>query len=153
MRHLPTSLFLIALLAIPLAAGAQVYKWTDANGTVHYADAPPKQGDNYEKVDPDLDSGRAERTSDSNAATNSDEETSDNDTSARATASRPNEKQKDTPENRNKLCDRVSQNIDQLQSNGPVITRDENGAQQVMDEDARKQRLQQARQRKKQYCQ
>jgi len=37
------------LLVAPLVA-AQAYKWTDANGTVHYSDAPPPQGTKYNKV-------------------------------------------------------------------------------------------------------
>ncbi|KAB7623222.1 DUF4124 domain-containing protein [Alkalilimnicola sp. S0819] len=32
------------LLALPLLATAQVYKWTDENGQVHYGSQPPKQG-------------------------------------------------------------------------------------------------------------
>jgi glutaredoxin len=33
----------LLLLASCLPAGAQVYKWTDAQGTVHYTDTPPPQ--------------------------------------------------------------------------------------------------------------
>jgi len=32
---------LAGLLALPLAAGAQVFKWTDSSGKTHYGDAPP----------------------------------------------------------------------------------------------------------------
>ncbi|MDR2239900.1 MAG: DUF4124 domain-containing protein [Zoogloeaceae bacterium] len=38
------SFCLPALLALPLAAGAQpLYKWVDKNGKVHYSDQPPPQ--------------------------------------------------------------------------------------------------------------
>jgi glutaredoxin len=33
----------LVLLAVAGAAAAQVYKWTDAQGTVHYSDTPPQQ--------------------------------------------------------------------------------------------------------------
>lgn len=35
----PGMFIVLALLAIP--AGAEIYKWTDAQGTVHYGDRPP----------------------------------------------------------------------------------------------------------------
>lgn len=35
------TLFLILALGLPLTAAADVYKWTDASGHVHYSDQPP----------------------------------------------------------------------------------------------------------------
>lgn len=46
MNRLPAlSLTLCALLlpALAIAANPQMYKWTDAQGVVHYSDQPPKQ--------------------------------------------------------------------------------------------------------------
>ncbi|MCE7893648.1 MAG: DUF4124 domain-containing protein, partial [Sorangiineae bacterium PRO1] len=40
---------IVLMLALPAFAG-QVYKWTDAKGTVHYSDAPPPQGAHYSRV-------------------------------------------------------------------------------------------------------
>jgi glutaredoxin len=40
---LPGLLCLLACLPAQLPAAAQVYKWTDAQGTVHYGDTPPQQ--------------------------------------------------------------------------------------------------------------
>jgi hypothetical protein len=39
----------LALVAGPVAA-AQVYKWKDANGVVHYADTPPPKGTESSQV-------------------------------------------------------------------------------------------------------
>ena len=36
-------LLLLALLIAPLPAGAEVYKWTDAQGRLHYSDSPPPE--------------------------------------------------------------------------------------------------------------
>jgi glutaredoxin len=36
-------LLLLALLALPLAATAEIYRWTDAQGKVHYSDSPPPE--------------------------------------------------------------------------------------------------------------
>jgi hypothetical protein len=42
----------LLLCSLPLAASAQqIYKWTDANGQVHFSQNPPKQG-NYQNVTP-----------------------------------------------------------------------------------------------------
>ena len=40
---------LLLLIAIPLASFAEIYKWIDADGHVHYGDAP-KEKDKAEKV-------------------------------------------------------------------------------------------------------
>ncbi|HET9680217.1 MAG TPA: DUF4124 domain-containing protein [Gammaproteobacteria bacterium] len=46
------SLLALALLATPLAA--QVYRWVDENGKVHYTDSPPPSEDAKEAKLPDL---------------------------------------------------------------------------------------------------
>jgi glutaredoxin len=42
-RHWLPGLLLLAALPAHFPAAAQVYKWTDAQGTVHYGDTPPPQ--------------------------------------------------------------------------------------------------------------
>lgn len=53
MRFAPFSVSLVlaaaSLAFAPHADAAEVYKWTDANGVTHYADAPP-DGQKYERV-------------------------------------------------------------------------------------------------------
>ena len=34
---------LLALLIVPLLASSEVYKWTDAQGRIHYSDSPPPE--------------------------------------------------------------------------------------------------------------
>jgi len=41
----------LLLCSLPLAASAQIYKWTDASGQVHFSQNPPKEG-NYQDVTP-----------------------------------------------------------------------------------------------------
>jgi len=36
-------LLLFALLIAPLATSAEIYKWTDAQGRLHYSDNPPRE--------------------------------------------------------------------------------------------------------------
>jgi hypothetical protein len=42
---------LLVLLLLPLLAHSQVYRWTDAKGTVHYSNSPPPQGVKATKLD------------------------------------------------------------------------------------------------------
>lgn len=46
---LPAALVLAACLYAPRGEAADVYKWVDANGVTHYADAPPED-QKYERV-------------------------------------------------------------------------------------------------------
>lgn len=41
----------VALLMLPLLCQAQVYRWTDARGTVHYSNSPPPQGVKATRLD------------------------------------------------------------------------------------------------------
>ena len=45
-RLLPVALSL--LLGVGLATAGDIYRWTDADGRVHYGDQPPPQGTSYE---------------------------------------------------------------------------------------------------------
>lgn len=41
-------LVLVSALFVPLTAGAQVYKWVDANGVTHYGERPPEKAKSKE---------------------------------------------------------------------------------------------------------
>ncbi len=145
MRRLPLSLLLLALAGLPPAAGAQVYKWTDANGTVHYADAPPANGTSYQNV-----KTRTHTPADpvhTAPARSPDEK----DASGHDGAARP-ERVPDTPENRHKLCDNLTSNIQLLESDRVVVTRDGDGHEKAISDDGREQELARARQQYDRFC-
>ena len=130
------------LLVAPLAA-AQAYKWTDANGTVHYSDAPPPQGTKYNKV---TTSGSVEPVAAPEASSANNAESTSN--------SQPQAKPQpmaDTPENRAKLCANLKSNIDMLKGNGPVVMQ-EGDQQKVINADQRKQQQASAEGQYQQYC-
>lgn len=130
------------LLVAPLVA-AQAYKWTDANGTVHYSDAPPPQGTKYNKV----------TTSGSVEPLAAPEATSSNNAEP-ASHPQPPAKQlpmADTPENRAKLCANLKSNMDMLKGNGPVVMQ-EGDQQKVINADQRKQQQATAEAQYQQYC-
>lgn|GEM_PF-414565 len=129
------------LLVAPLVA-AQAYKWKDANGTVHYSDAPPPQGTNYSKV---TTTGSVEPLVTPAPAAS-------NDSSAEVPASKSNSQpMADTPENRTKLCANLKTNMETLKSSGPVVM-EENGQQKVINGDQRKQQQATAQAQYQQYC-
>jgi hypothetical protein len=47
------------LLALPLVAHAQVYRWVDAKGTVHYSNSAPPQGVKASRLDIEAKAGAA----------------------------------------------------------------------------------------------
>jgi Domain of unknown function (DUF4124) len=131
-RFLP----IVLLLIVPLAS-AQVYKWTDAGGIVHYSDAPPTQGVKFQNVhttgtvDPLVPPAPATSTA----------------KPAGATAAAL-----DTPENRAKLCGQLQSNIDLLLKPTPVTTDAPGGKRITLEGDQRKQALTSAQDQYKQYC-
>jgi hypothetical protein len=143
MRRIMPPLLLILLLALPLAVAAQVYKWTDSSGTVHFSDSPPPQGTKYTNV----------KTSRSAAAT----PVAGTPAPAAATdADQPAEKPErieDTPENRSKLCTDLKANIALLQGGQPLTVDDDKGQRVAMPDERRRQELATAEGQAKQYCQ
>jgi len=54
-QQLGTGLMLAAMLLVP--AGAEIFKWTDEQGRVHYGDKPPEKGARSVDVDPGTSNG------------------------------------------------------------------------------------------------
>ena len=137
-------LIALALLLLAPLATAQVYKWTDAGGTVHYSEAPPAQGTKYSKVtttgtvEPLAKPAHQANTEDSSGGSN--EPT----TAPKAVA--------DTPENRKSLCESLKSNLAALQGSGPVVM-EKDGKPSALDAAQRKQQADTAQAQYNQYCQ
>ncbi len=148
MRHRLPLLLLLALAGLPLAAGAQVYKWTDANGTVHYADAPPAGGAKYQDVKVATHTTSAPDTPQTTTASRPDDKAAGGD----GDATQPPSRVEDTPDNRKKLCDNLDANIKLLTSDRVVVTQDADGHEKAMSDDGREQQLAQARRQQAKFC-
>ena len=127
------------LLVAPLAAAQQIYKWTDAMGTVHYSQSAPPAGIHFQQVKL---AGGVEST-DAPAAQAADDESP-------APADNP-APVADTPANRAKLCTTLKSNLAALQGSGPVVMQ-EDGKPAVLDETQRKQQVDTANAQYQQYC-
>ncbi len=127
------------LLAAPLAL-AQVYKWTDAAGTVHFSQSPPPQGTRYQTMP--VPGGQAPG--------------GDEPAPAPAAAPAPAPAGKagvaDTPDNRSKLCSDLAGNISLLQSGQPLTVDDDQGNRTAMDDARRQQELANAQDQYRQFC-
>lgn len=144
MRRL--SIALALLLVAPLAF-AQVYKWTDAHGTVHYSETPPPTGTKYSQVSVNTGSSEPAGGDNASAATSS----SASAPSQSGGNNAPQGPVEDTPENRAKLCTSLKANIGTLQGSGPVVMSN-GGQQQLLNADQRKQQLDASQSQYSEYC-
>jgi hypothetical protein len=130
------SLALLCTVVAAHAAPTQVYKWTDANGVVHYSEAPPPpttpkvetvhvSGDDRAHAAESADAGSGDKPKDATAAN-----------ASPANAAVPN-----TPENRAKECQMARNNLTLLQSNAPVNVVGADGKTQPMEDSSRQARI------------
>lgn len=137
-------LIAVALLLLSPLATAQVYKWTDAQGTVHYSEAPPAQGTTYSKV---TTTGTVEPLSKSSPRPHTED----------SSEPRPEPKPAptpvaDTPANRKTLCASLQSNLATLQGSDPVVM-EKDGKPNALDAAQRKQQIDTAQAQYNQYCQ
>jgi len=137
------SLIVVALLLVaPLAVAQQIYKWTDAKGTVHYSQSAPPEGTRFQQVKL---AGGVE--SPATPAAQPAAETAP----APAIAPAPAGPVADTPDNRAKLCATLKSNLATLQGSGPVVMQ-ENGKPALLDDAQRKQQVESANAQYQQFC-
>ncbi|MEW9624276.1 DUF4124 domain-containing protein [Rhodanobacter geophilus] len=138
---MPRSLIAVALLLVaPLAVAQQIYKWTDAKGTVHYSQSAPAEGTRYQQVKLTGGVESADAPAPQPAA---------DDTPALAAA--PAAPVADTPANRAKLCATLKSNLATLQGSGPVVMQ-ESGKPALLSDAQRKQQTATASAQYQQYC-
>jgi Domain of unknown function (DUF4124) len=130
-------LLLLALLAACSAQAAEVYKWTDANGIVHYSDAPPPaDASQVEKMRVGGGVVSATATPMANDDAAADPDKAKPPAPPAQTALDPN------VENMAKLCSQARTNLQMLQSaNNVALPNPTDGTPQVMDDQARQARL------------
>lgn len=142
MHRLPIA---VALLLLAPLATAQVYKWTDASGTVHYSQAPPTQGTKYSQV---TTTGTVQPLAKPPTPAVETRESADGGSNEANGA----QKVADTPENRKTLCASLQSNLAALQGSGPVVLQ-KDGKATALDAAQRKQQISTAQAQYNQYCQ
>ena len=140
------SIALVLLLVAPLAT-AQVYKWIDAQGTVHYSETPPPVGTKYSQVTVSGSDQPPAAASDSSSSSAGSSGSASNGNSPSSQQLMP-----DTPANRTKLCATLKNSIGTLQGAAPVVMQDAQGQSQLLNPDQRKQQLDATQSQFQQYC-
>jgi len=135
------SLIAAALMLLTPLAVAQVYKWTDSHGTVHYSQTAPAAGVDFKRI----------RTVQSVAVPTEDPEAQT--PASPSTQSTPASSQPvaDTPANRKTLCDSLQANLKMLRGSGPVVMQ-QNGKPTALDDTGRKQQISADEAQYQQYC-
>jgi predicted flap endonuclease-1-like 5' DNA nuclease len=137
------SLIAATLMLLTPLAMAQVYKWTDSQGIVHYSQTAPATGVDFKKI----------TTAASNAAATpepaQESQPAPARTQAAAAASQPIA---DTPANRKTLCDSLQANLTMLKGTGPVVLQ-QDGKSTALDDTQRRQQITADEAQYEQYCQ
>jgi hypothetical protein len=141
-------LFLVAL-ALSAHAQAELYKWTDAQGKLHYSDQPPTV--NVQTVKTPA-RGQAETTEQATQTLNAREQDYQkrrkDAEEARAKADKEAEQARIQREN----CDQARSNLDRLQNTPRVYTTNAAGQRVYMDDTARANALANSQQAVSEYC-
>jgi len=142
------SLIAMALMLLPPLAGAQVYKWTDAHGTVHYSQTAPDKGVSFQQIKT---TGDATHAQDDDAM----EPVAESATPEAAPATQPapaaSQAIADTPDNRRMLCDSLQSNLAVLKGSTPVVV-NQDGKSTALDDSQRQQKIADTEAQYAQYC-
>ncbi|MBN8885965.1 MAG: DUF4124 domain-containing protein [Rudaea sp.] len=141
--RLAVMLALATVLASGVAAAAELYKWTDSKGVVHYSDTPPPKGGEAPqrlRLNGTESPTKPDPTAEQKAAA---------ETEAGKAAEATPTTLPDTPENRKRFCEQAQAQLDLLQSKFQVA--DSNG--KPLDDKTRAERTAQAKQAATTYCQ
>jgi hypothetical protein len=149
----PRLLLLVLLAAGASASAAQVYSWTDANGTKHFSDSPPPPSVNAQKIKVrgalTTDEGTQPATQPANTDAPKPPESAPSAAGATASA----KPLVDSPENRAKQCNLAKSNLALLQSQFQVSSpAGDDGKTAVLDDAGRKQALDKAADQVSFYC-
>ena len=136
------SLIAVALMLLTPLAVAQVYKWTDSHGTVHYSQTAPTSGVDFKRI----------KTVESTAAPAQDAETQTPAVAETQPAPASSQPIADTPANRKTLCDSLQTNLKMLKGTGPVVMQ-QDGKSTALDDTQRKQQIAADEAQYQQYCQ
>jgi hypothetical protein len=136
------SLIAVALMLLTPLALAQVYKWTDSHGTVHYSQTAPAAGVDFKRI----------KTVQSTAAPAQDAATQAPAPARTQSAPASSQPIADTPANRKTLCDSLQANLKLLKGNGPVVMQ-QDGKSTALDDTQRRQQITADEAQYQQYCQ
>ena len=144
-------LLLVLIAAGASASAAQVYSWTDANGTKHFSDSPPPPSVSAQKI-----KVRSQLTTDAGVQPATEVPPAPEPKPPEAATPGATASAKplvDSPENRAKQCQMAKSNLALLQSQFQVSTpAGDDGKTAVLDDAGRKQAVDKAQDQVAFYC-
>lgn len=145
-QSLLISLILAGTMLLANSGHAATYKWTDAQGNVHYTQHPPAEG-SYERM-------KVDKSRPSSSEPETDTSTTSSNTAAPATSTKNNQVIKEeiakNEEIRTKNCEAAKRNLEIL----TVYKRykDKDGNVVRMDDNERAQKIEEAKQQINEFC-
>lgn len=130
-------LMIIALIAMPLAGQAEVYKWKDKDGITRYSDLPPGEGVKYEPLKAKKPANgavapTAQKAQDTNKPT---ELKKDDNTLKPTDANGKTAEQKDAQRKiKEKACANAKENLQKLKAGGILYKTNSKGEREYLDE-------------------
>lgn len=144
-------LILTALFLYAASASAEMYRWVDAQGKVHYSDQPPTEKSKSSKT-LNIPNQTAAPAADANKSWQ--EKDLDFKKRQAATAETDAKKKKEADEAKSKIenCDRAKKSLKALEEGGRIKTYDDKGNQTIMDDAQRTKALADAKKSVSEWC-
>ncbi|MDH2917258.1 MAG: DUF4124 domain-containing protein [Gallionella sp.] len=147
-----TVFMIIAVWTLSLSAHAGLNKWIDAEGKVHYSDAPPQ--DVKAQPVPNI-AGKGQTAAPATYSTKSYAEREaelKKSKQEKTEAGEKKAKQEAQAEEKKRNCTAAQQNLRSLEEGTRIVTYDANGERTYLDDAAREQRLDDARKAVSSHC-
>jgi hypothetical protein len=145
------TLTLLVLLGLPLAATAEMYRWVDANGQVHYSDSPPPAGAKSPKTIDMPSPAPAAAPAKGKTWQEKDLEFRQRQ-QAETEAQAKKEKEAADAKQKKENCEAARRNLQTLESGQRVATTNAQGEREFMDDGARQKAIAEARRAVDSWC-
>lgn len=143
------SLILTLSLVSPPSDAGRIYKWTDANGTVHYGEHPPA---NHDSQLMNTTTGKSSRGSAGESGASSTEAVDENEADANDTQTAPTHAQEVKPAKDKGICERARSNLEILVERGRIKQADESGEIRYLSDEQKAEQIEAAKKAVKIYC-
>lgn len=146
-------LFALLFLALPAAVSAEMYRWVDSQGRVHYSDEPPPAGAKSSKTvtPPPPSYAPSSEAAKPKSWQEKDMEFRQRQ-SAQAEAQAKKEKEEADAKQKKQNCELARKNLQALESGQRVSVPNENGEQQPIDDATRQKAIAEARKAVDSWC-
>lgn len=145
-------LYVLALLVASAPVQAQLYKWVDKEGKVHYSDTPPAEKAKTEQTLNITNQPAAPAAGDGGKSWQDKEQDFQKRRTSAAEAAAKKQKEEQEAKTKRENCAKAQQSLSQLQSNAPVYTYNEKTGRSYLDEKQRADAIEKAKKSVSDWC-